>query len=178
MPTRRQIFLVFLKTGAFSFGGVYSMLTFFQRELVDRRGWFTDDEFAEGVAIGQMTPGPPIVNTAIYFGYRLGGPAGGAAATAGVVLPGLMLVLVLGWLYLTYRGLPAVGSALGGVAAAVVGLLLSVIYRMGRRLVRIPADAVFAVSAFALIYFARLNPIALIAAAGAAGYAVFGRSGR
>ena len=67
----RKIFLVFLKIGTFSFGGVYSMIAFFERELVDKRKWITHDEFMESFAIGQMTPGPPIVNTGICIGYKL-----------------------------------------------------------------------------------------------------------
>ncbi|HKN19364.1 MAG TPA: chromate transporter, partial [Dissulfurispiraceae bacterium] len=61
--TLRKIFFVFLKIGTFSFGGVYSMLALFEKELVERRKWLTHDECVEAVAIGQMTPGPPIVNT-------------------------------------------------------------------------------------------------------------------
>jgi chromate transporter len=174
-PTLKQIFLVFLKMGTFAIGGVYSMLSFFQRELVDRRKWLTHDEFAEGVAIGQMTPGPPIVNTGIYVGYRLRGFKGAVAATAGQIFPGLMLVLALGYLYIRYKEAPVFGSALKGVGAAVVGLLVSIIYRMSRQLLKKWADVLFSGLAFTLLFFLKVNPITLIFASGICGFFVYGR---
>ena len=161
--------------GAFAFGGVYSMLSLFQRELVDKRKWLSQEEFTEGVAIGQMTPGPPIINTGIYVGYRLRGPKGALAATAGQVLPGFILVLVLGYIYMEYKTVPVLGTVLKGVGAAVVGLLLSVVYKMGRQLIRGYTTAVFALAGFVMLHLLGANPIALIALAGAAGYVVYGR---
>ena len=175
MPTYRQIFFVFLKMGAFAFGGVYSMLTFFQRELVDRRKWLGQDEFTEGVALGQMTPGPPIINTGIYVGYRLRGPKGTLAATAGQVLPGFVLVVVLAYVYVHYKTVPLFGTVLKGIGAAVVGLLASVAYRMGRQVVKGWSGVAFAGSSFLLLHFAGVNPIILIVLSGAAGYLLYRR---
>lgn len=174
-PSIRAIFLVFLKMGTFAIGGVYSMLSFFQKELVERRQWLTDDEFAEGVAIGQMTPGPPIVNTGIYVGYRLRGLKGAVAATAGQTLPGLIVVLAIGYLYLRYKEAPVFGSALKGVGAAVVGLLVSIVYKMGRRMLKGWPEMLFAGIAFTFLSFLKVNPIALIFMAGISGYLVYGR---
>ena len=176
MPSHRQIFFVFLKMGAFAFGGVYSMLSFFQRELVDKHKWLSQEDFTEGVAIGQMTPGPPIINTGIFVGYRLRGPKGALAATAGQVLPGFVLVIGLAYVYNEYRETPFFGPVLKGVGAAVVGLLLSVVYRMGRQLVKGRGAALFAVVGFLLLHFLKFNPIALIALSGLAGYLMYGRS--
>ncbi|PIP42971.1 MAG: chromate transporter [Deltaproteobacteria bacterium CG_4_10_14_3_um_filter_60_8] len=176
MPTYKQIFMVFLKMGAFAFGGVYAMLAFFQRELVDKRKWLKQDEFAEGMAIGQMTPGPPIINTGIYVGYHLKGPKGALAATAGQVLPGFVLVLGLAYVYKEFEDVPLFSMVLKGVGAAVVGLLVSVVYKMGRQLVRGRAAAFFAIGGFILLHFLKANPIALIALAGATGYLLYGRS--
>lgn len=174
-PSTREILLVFLKIGALAFGGVYSMLAFFQRELVEKRGWLTDDEFAEAVSIGQMTPGPPIVNTGVYIGYSLGGTRGALAATAGLVIPGFFIVLGLGVVYMKFKSLPFVAPVLKGVGAAVVGLLASVVYRMGKGLVRGRAGLVFAIAAFVSLAFLKVNPIALIALSGLSGYLLFGR---
>jgi chromate transporter len=175
-PSLRAIFLVFLKMGTFAFGGVYSMLSFFQRELVDRRHWLDEEQFVEAVAIGQMTPGPPIINTGIFVGYRLRGAAGAVAATAGQVLPGFLLVLVLAVLYSEFKTVPGLGSALRGVGAAVVGLLGSVVLKMGKQVLDSGRAALFAVGAFALLQFAKVNPIALIILSGALGYLWYGRT--
>ena len=176
MPSLRQIFMVFLKMGAFAFGGVYSMLSFFQRELVDRHKWLEQEEFTEGVAIGQMTPGPPIINTGIYVGYRLKGLKGALAATAGQVLPGFLLVIGLAYAYREFKEVHLFSAVLKGIGAAVVGLLASVIYKMGTQLIKGRAAAVFAVTGFVLLHFLNANPIALIALSGGAGYMLYGRS--
>ncbi len=174
-PPLASVFLVFLKMGAFAFGGVYSMLSFFERELVERRRWLTAEELAEGVAIGQMTPGPPIINTGVYVGYRLRGARGALVATAGQVLPGFALVIVLATLYGQYRSTPVLEGALRGVGAAVVGLLGSVVLKMGRRVIDGKRAGLVALAGFALLAFARVNPLLLIAGAGVVGYLLFGR---
>lgn len=175
MPTYKQIFMVFLKMGAFAFGGVYAMLALFQRELVDKRKWLQQDEFAEGVAIGQMTPGPPIINTGIYVGYHLKGSKGALAATAGQVLPGFVLVLVLAYVYKEFKDLHWFSMVLKGIGAAVVGLLASVVFKMGKKIVRGRAAVFFAAGGFILLHFLNANPIALIALSGATGYLLYGR---
>jgi chromate transporter len=175
-PSLRAIFLVFLKMGTFAFGGVYSMLSFFQRELVDRRRWLTEEELTEGVAIGQMTPGPPIINTGIFIGYRLRGVRGAVTTTSGQVLPGFLLVLILAFLYTRYKSVPLLEGALKGIGAAVVGLLGSVVLKMGRQVVDGWQPALLALGGFVLLYFVRANPILLIAGSGMLGYLLYRRS--
>jgi chromate transporter len=176
MPTLRQLFLVFLKTGAFAFGGVYSMLAFIEKELVEKRKWLKADEFAEGIAIGQITPGPPIVNTGIYIGYRLVGLRGALATTAGQVIPGLLLVILLAYGYAQWRAIPLLAAVLKGVGAAVVGLLLSMIVKMTRTQTRTTTAAAFSVVGFLLLHFLKVNPVVLILLAGAAGWVRYGRT--
>ncbi len=174
-PSVRAIFLVFLKMGAFAFGGVYSMLSFFQRELVEKRRWLSQEEFNEGTAIGQMTPGPPIVNVGVFVGYHLRGARGALAATAGQVLPGFVLVLVLAFFYRRLTTVPVLAHALRGIGAAVVGLLGSVIVKMGRQTLTGPGAVAFAAGGVVLFGVLRVNPLALIALAGLLGYLVWGR---
>jgi chromate transporter len=176
VPTLRQLFLVFLRMGAFAFGGVYSMLAFMQRELVEKRRWLEPDEFAEGVAIGQITPGPPIVNTGIYIGYHLKGPMGALATTAGQVIPGLGLVIILAVLYAQWKTLPLLTAILKGVGAAVVGLLVSTVIKMSRSQPKSTATAAFAVAGFLLLHFLKVNPVVLILLSGAGGWVLCGRS--
>ncbi|MGA2192005.1 MAG: chromate transporter [Nitrospirota bacterium] len=171
----RRIFLVFLKIGAFAFGGVYSMLSFYQRELVDRRGWLTQEDFAEGVAIGQMTPGPPIINTGIYAGYRLRGLKGAISAVLGVTLPGFIIVVALAWLYMKYRYTSIFSPVLKGLGAAVVGLLLSVVLRLGKGLIKKKLSYVISAACFVLFYFFKANPVLLIGLAGVSGWFIYGR---
>ena len=171
----KKIFWVFLKIGAFSFGGAYSMLAFFEKELVERRKWLTHDEFIEAVAIGQMTPGPPIVNTGICIGYKLKKIKGALTATVGQSFTGALFAVVLAIFYIKAKNNILLHSVMKGVGAAVVGLLLSIIYKMAVKTIRDYKSAIFALSAFFALALFRLNPIGLILASGILGLAVYGR---
>jgi chromate transporter len=171
----RDIFLVFLKIGTFAFGGVYSMISFFERELVDRKHWLSHDELVDSFAIGQMTPGPPIVNTGICIGYRLRGLRGVLVTTLGQALTGTVLAIVLAAFYLQAKDNPLLQSVMKGVAAAVVGLLASIIYKMGVKLIRDWWSAAFCLGAFVSLAVFGANPIALILASGLLGLVIHGR---
>ncbi len=173
--TIKAIFWKFLKIGSFSFGGVYSMLAFFERELVEKNKWLTHEEFVESVAIGQMTPGPPIVNTGICIGYKLKRLKGVLATTAGQSFTGTLLAILLAVFYVKSRGNVLLTSVMKGVGAAVVGLLLSIIFKMARNTIKDLTSVLFALAAFIALALFRLNPIGLILAAGITGLAVYGR---
>src|SRR3989304_6496713 len=96
----KNIFMVFLKIGTFAFGGVYSMLTFFEKELVEKHKWITHEEYIESVALGQMTPGPPIVNAGICIGYKLKKIKGALIAIIGQAFPGTVLGIVVAIFYI------------------------------------------------------------------------------
>jgi chromate transporter len=171
----RKIFLVFLKIGTFSFGGVYSMVAFFERELVDRRQWLTHDEFMESFAIGQMTPGPPIVNTGLCIGYKLGGLRGALAATIGQAFTGTVLAILLAAFYLYMKDNPLLQAVMKGVAAAVVGLLGSIIYKMSARMITEYRGALLALGAFLALDFFKVNPVGIILGAGVLGLGLYWR---
>jgi chromate transporter len=175
MPPLKKIFLTFFKIGTFSFGGVYSMIAFFERELVDKRKWITHDEFLESFAIGQMTPGPPIVNTGICIGYKLRKLAGALAATVGQAFTGTVLAIMLAAFYLHMQENPHLQSVMKGVAAAVVGLLGSIIYKMAARLITDHRAAGLALAAFLALDLFHLNPIGIILAAGGLGLVLYRR---
>jgi chromate transporter len=170
-----KIFLVFFKIGTFSFGGVYSMIAFFERELVDKRQWITHDEFMESFAIGQMTPGPPIVNTGICIGYKLGGLRGALAATVGQAFTGTILAILLAAFYLYMKDNPLLQATMKGVAAAVVGLLGSIIYKMATKMITEYRSALLALGAFLALDLFKVNPIAIILGAGVLGLALYWR---
>jgi chromate transporter len=174
----KNIFLVFLKIGTFSFGGVYSMLTFFERELVEKHKWLTHDEYIESVAIGQMTPGPPIVNTGICIGYKLKKIKGALTTVVGQAFTGTVLAILLAIFYIKTKGNVLLISIMKGVGAAVVGLLLSIIYKMAIKTIKDYKTALFALSAFFALAVFKLNPIGLILASGILGLIVYGRETR
>ncbi len=169
----RRIFLVFFKMGTFAFGGVYSMLSFFEKELVEKRKWLTHDEYLESVAIGQMTPGPPIVNTGICIGYKLRKIKGALATVAGQALTGTVFAIVLAFFYIKTKDNVLLRSVMKGVGAAVVGLLVSIIYKMARKTLKDYKTFLFSVIALVALAVFKLNPIGLILAAGILGFIFF-----
>jgi chromate transporter len=169
----KDILKVFLKIGTFAFGGVYSMLAFFERELVTRKKWLTHEEFAESVVMGQLTPGPPIVNTGIFIGYALNKIKGAIATVVGLVLPSFILVLVLSFLYIKYQEIAMLKAVLKGIGSAVVGLIASVVYSMSGKLLKEYKGIIIAGVAFLCLAVFKLNPIGLIVAAGIAGLLMF-----
>lgn len=172
----KEIFLVFLKIGALAFGGVYSILTFFERELVKKRKWLRHDEFVESVVIGQLTPGAPIVNTGIFIGYTLNKLRGALATVVGLVLPSFVMVLIMAYIYIKYKEIALLKAILKGVGAAVVGLITSVVYSMSRNILKDYKSITFAVIAFICLAVFKLNPIVLIITAAIAGFLLYGRS--
>lgn len=172
-PGVTRIFLVFLKIGTFAFGGVYSMLTFFERELVEKRRWITHDDYLESIAIGQMTPGAPIVNTGICIGYRLKKIRGALASTAGQIVTGTLVAILLAVFYMKTKEHPILRPIMKGIGAAVIGLLLSIIFNMSRKTLKDYRTLLIALAAFFLLSLFKLSPILIILIAGAAGYLLF-----
>ncbi len=170
----KKIFLLFLKIGAFAFGGVYSMLSFFERELVQKKKWLTHDEFADSVVIGQLTPGAPIVNTGIFIGYKLNRLKGALVTVAGQVLPSFVVVLVISFLYIQYKDVSFLKAVLKGIGSAVVGLIVSVVYSMSGKLLKEYKSILLSIVAFLCLAVFKLNPIGLIVAACIAGQLMFG----
>ena len=89
-----ELFYSFFRIGLFSFGGGYAMIPWIQSEIL-HHGWLTADQFADIVAVAEMTPGPIAVNSATYVGYMTAGVVGSMVATAGVTLPSLLLILLV-----------------------------------------------------------------------------------
>ncbi len=127
-----QLFYTFFKIGLFGFGGGYAMLSMIQGEVVTRYGWVSSQEFADIVAISQMTPGPIGINSATYVGYMAvvsaGYPSwmgilGSATATGAVVMPSFLLMLTISSYLLRHKNSRIVSSIFSGVRPAVVGLL-------------------------------------------------------
>jgi chromate transporter len=112
----------FFKIGLFSYGGGYAMVPMMQGEIA-AHNWLAAREFADIVAISQMTPGPIAVNAATYVGYRVAGAAGSAAATLGVFLPSLILVVLVTHFLQKFKESLAVSRVLSGIRPATLGLI-------------------------------------------------------
>jgi len=118
-----ELVLYMLRLGSLGFGGPVALVGYMQRDLVEIRGWVTQEDFKEGVALAQIAPGPLAAQLGIYLGfvhYRLRG-----ATLAGIafVLPSFLMVVALGWAYVRFGGLAWMQAVFYGVGAAVIGLI-------------------------------------------------------
>ena len=159
MPGAPEIFRVFAKIGITSFGG--GLVAYLRDALVTDKKWMDEEEFLAALEIGQTLPGLNSVNVAIIAGRKLAGPRG-AIAAAGLILPGVLLLLVLGILYDRFRHNPNVAAALAGVAAAAVGLLLQVTLKIGAKQFLNLRDLFFVLGTYYLVAFHHVSlPVVL-----------------
>jgi chromate transporter len=138
------IFRTFLVIGATSFGG--GVVAYLREMLVENRRWLDDEEFLSALEISQTLPGLNATNMSILVGDRLRRVPGALVAFLGMILPGTLVVMVLGILYGAHAHNPVVAGALDGVAAAAVGLLLAVTAQIARKEVRGAADVLIALA--------------------------------
>ena len=120
-----DIFWSFLKIGAFTFGGGYAMIPLIQHEVINRRGWLSEQEFIELLTIAQTAPGPISLNTAVFVGYKFRRYAGALAAVTGVVLPSFVIILLIAMFFAGIRDNLWVDAAFKGMRPAVVALIVA-----------------------------------------------------
>ena len=125
--SRRDLFLCFLYMGMISFGGV---LPWARRILVEERQWLTSDEFSNALSLGQVLPGPNVVNLSIMIGIRFHGAIGAMLAFCGLMLAPLAIILVLAVLYGQYGHIAAVQNVIHGTGAASAGLVVAMGFNM------------------------------------------------
>lgn len=142
-----DIFLIFLKIGAFTFGGGYAMIALLEDEFVDKRSWLNESEFLDMTAIAESTPGPVAINAATYLGYKLAGFKGALAASLAVCIPSFAIIYVISFFYERFRQITWVASAFKGIQACVVYMILSAGLRMFIKMKK----NVFNVSIFAVV---------------------------
>jgi chromate transporter len=166
-----RLFLSFLKIGSVVFGSGYVLLAFLQSEFVERLHWLTEKQLIDAVAVGQFTPGP-VFTTATFIGYIMGGWLGAIVATAGIFVPGFLLVAASGPLLPRIRRSPIIASVLDGVVAGSLALMAVVTWQLGKAaIVDRMTIAIFVVSAVALLRF-RVNSAWLIGAAAVGAWAL------
>lgn len=118
-----QLFLSFLYIGAFSFGGGYAALPLIQEIIVENNGWLTVNEFADLATISEMTPGPIAINSATFVGLQVAGFGGAIVSTLGNILPSLILVTAIAWIYTRYSKLGLLQTILNTLRPAVVAMI-------------------------------------------------------
>ena len=128
-----QLFMVFFKIGAFTFGGGYAMIPLISKEVVENKKWITDDDILEIVAIAESTPGPIAINSATFVGYKVAGFWGSFFATLGTVLPSFTIILIISFVLTQFQDIKAVEYAFNGIRAGVLALLIKALWTMYKK---------------------------------------------
>ena len=129
-----NLFLIFAKIGVTTFGGGYAMLPVLQREIVEKRGWATDEELMDYFAIGQCTPGIIAVNTATFIGQKQSGIAGGIMATLGVVSPSILIITLIALFLNNFADIEWIRHAFSGIRVCVCLLILNAVIKLGKKI--------------------------------------------
>ncbi|TDA69759.1 MAG: chromate transporter [Clostridia bacterium] len=168
-----ELFWVFFRIGAFSFGGGYAMIPFLYHELVTTHAWLSHHEMTDVITVSQMTPGPVAINAATLVGYRLAGVLGSAIATGAVILPATLILLVVARYFWARYQAEGVQAVFRGIRPVAVALVASAAVTLAVGAVVDWITAVLLVAA-GLASFYRVHPVVAIVACGLVGVLVYG----
>jgi len=165
-----EAFLYWLKLGFISFGGPAGQISLMHQELVERRRWISEQRFLHALNYTMVLPGPEAQQLATYIGWLMHGTWGGIMAGALFVLPSLIILMVLTWIYLVYSEIPAVAGILYGIKPAVTAIVLFAAYRIGSRALKNNWLRAISLAAFVAIFALNLPFPYIVLIAGLTGY--------
>ncbi|MDY6826960.1 MAG: chromate transporter [Bacillota bacterium] len=164
------VLLVFLKVGAFTFGGGYAMLPIFQREVVEKQHWVDEQTFSDFLIITQSMPGQIALNTAIQIGIRIRGNLGGLVAAFGVTAPSvIILLLIAAYFYPLLENNEYVQAIFYGLRPAVVALITATALKMGKEILSGLNGIILCATLLLIIIMTGLHPILALLTGGLAG---------
>jgi len=157
----KEVALLFLKLGTFSFGGPAVYIALMHHETVRRRRWIDEQRFLDLVGATNLIPGPNAAEMAIHLGLIRAGWSGLIASGALFILPGMAATLLVAWAYVTYGSIPEVGWVLYGVKPVVIGIVIEALWKLGRKGIKGPTTAIVGIG-IAALYILGFNEIALL----------------
>ena len=164
-----DMFITFAKVGVMTFGGGYAMLPILQREVVDNKGWATEEELIDYFAIGQCTPGVIAVNTATFIGQKKKGFSGAIAATLGVVFPSLVIISLLAGVIEAFSHLVWVQNAFGGIRVCVCVLIANAVVKLYKKaIIDVPTLLIYLLVTLGSIFIS-VSPVVFVIFAAVAG---------
>ncbi len=167
-----QMFITFVRIGAFTIGGGYAMIPLIQRDVVQVRKWMSPKEFIDMLALAQSAPGVIAINTAIFIGYKLKGVRGSIVTALGCALPSFVIILLIAMVFTNFKDNPVVERIFKGIRPAVVALIAAPLYNMAKaagvtwKTIFIPLIAAL------LIWGLNISPVWVVVAAIAGGIIV------
>ncbi len=172
-----EMFITFAKVGVMTFGGGYAMLPILEREVVSTKKWATSEELLNYFAVGQCTPGIIAVNTATFIGYKNKGVPGAVAATAGVIFPSLIIIMLIAAFLQNFAEIEFVQHAFAGVRAVVAALIIQAVVKFFKSGVKDITGFVIFILAFILAGILGISSVYVVIGALIIGL-IAGRLGR
>ena len=157
-----KLYMQFLKFGAFTFGGGWSIVAQMKELYVDRQHIMTDEELLDITSMGRSLPGTMIGNIAMFFGHRMAGFLGGLACMFGMITVPMIILLIITSFYTAFQSNIWVAAAMKGVRAAVAPVILSALMGMIKSAFKYPPCYAVALGMFGLYFFLRVSPIMLV----------------
>ena len=173
-----DFFLTFAKIGAMTFGGGYAMLPILQREVVENKGWATEEELIDYFAIGQCTPGIIAVNTATFIGHKKAGILGAVAATLGLVFPSVVIITLLAGVIEAFSHIQWVQHAFGGIRVCVCVLICNAVVKLYKKAVVDRLTLLIFLAVAVGSYFANISPVVFVVIAAVLGILLADRMAR
>lgn len=167
-----NLFITFAKVGVMTFGGGMAMLPILQREVVQNKGWATDEELTDYFAIGQCTPGIIAVNTATFIGQKQRGVWGGIFATLGMVFPSLVIITALAGLITNFAHVAWVQHAFAGIRVVVCVLIFNAVLKLWKSAVHDVWGALLFAAVLAATLFTGLSPVVYVLLSAVAGIVI------
>jgi chromate transporter len=165
LPTLGEATRMWFKIGCLSFGGPAGQIALLHRELVDERNWVSDRRFLHALNFCHLLPGPEAQQLAIYLGWLLHGPAGGAIAGLLFIIPGALVMLAFSLIYATLGAVPGISALFFGLKCAVLVLVVEAVMRIGRRALKTRFAWTLAGSSFAALFlFGVPFPVVMVGA--------------
>jgi len=165
-----EAFRYWLKLGFISFGGPAGQIAIMHQDLVERKRWISERRFLHALNYCMVLPGPEATQLAIYIGWMMHKTRGGIIAGALFVLPSLVLLILLSWIYAAFGSVPAVAGILYGIKPAVTAIVIFAAYRIGSRALQNGVLWAIAAAAFFAIFALRIPFPLIVTSAGVIGY--------
>jgi chromate transporter len=170
MSNLLKLFIAFLKTGLFGFGGGQASVPLVQREIVENLGWMTMQEFTDAYALGNSLPGPITTKLAALIGYKTAGITGLVVATLGLILPSTIGIVILSTIYYKFKDSDWLSGMMVAVRPVVVMLIAGVVFSMAKTSFPNWHTYILGAAAFGLVFFTNVHPVFIILGAFAYGF--------
>ncbi len=157
-----ELFLVFFKIGAFTFGGGYAMVPLIKNEVVDKRKWLNDEDFMDTLAIAQSMPGPIALNTSLFVGNKKSGFKGSLFSGLGIILPSFIVILIIAVIFSQFHNNETVERIFKGIRPAVVALITAPLLKMGKAAGIHWRNLWIPISVALLVWYLRVSPVFIV----------------